>query len=185
MSAPRNKTFRGRKAFLDASNVASARTVEFTPAEALTSGSGQKALQAIRLVKSIFRQKFRCIVMQRSASVAITCPEASEAEILQICAVAEQKLSRLRQESLTAKMVEEILSITGAERRRWTKDGRIPNTGRASFSQGNKQVSLFLYAPDVIRALARDPEQIAEWRRDDGELSPSPQRSSPSPLIDR
>jgi hypothetical protein len=144
----------------------------------LTSGSSQKALQAIRLVKSVFRQQFKCIVMQRSASVSITCPEATEADILRISAVTEQKLTRLQQEPLAAKMVEEILAITSAERRRWSKDGRLPNAGHALFSQGKKQVSLFVYPPDTIRELADRPEQIADWRRHDSG-TPAFHRQSP------
>jgi hypothetical protein len=169
-----NETYSGRQAHLDTSNVAAARTVELAPSPHLTSGSGQRTLQAIRLVKSIFRQQFKCIVMQRSASVAITCPEATEADILGVCAIAEQRLTRLQQEPLTAKMVEEILAITSAERRRWSKDGRLRTAGQALFSQGNKQVSLFVYAPDAIRELAAQPQQLAEWRRRDREMAAIP-----------
>ena len=94
MSAARNETQTRGQTYLDRSKVAAARTIEFAPSANPTSGSSQKTLQAIRLVKSVFRQKLRCIVMQRSASVAITCPEATEADILQACAVAEQRLTR-------------------------------------------------------------------------------------------
>jgi hypothetical protein len=152
---------------LDVSEVAITRTVAFIPSTTLTSGSTQKALQAIRLVKSVFRQENRCIVTQRATGVSISCPEATEAKMLQTCAIAEQRLARLQQEPLTARMVEEILSITATELRRWSKDGRLPTAGRAFFGNGRKQVGLFMYAPDTIRALAGRPEQIADWRRRD------------------
>jgi hypothetical protein len=107
--------------------------------------------------------------MRRPASVATTFLEATEADILRACAIAEQKFARLQQEPLTAKMVEEILAISGAERRRWSKDGRLPNAGHALFSQGKKQVGVFLYPPDAIRQLAALPNQIAGWRARDQE----------------
>lgn len=59
-------------------------------------------------------------------------------------------------------MVEQILSITSAELRRWSKEGRVPVAGNAFFSSGRKQVGVFLYSSDVIRELAARPLKIAE-----------------------
>jgi hypothetical protein len=163
---------------LDTSNIATARTVEFFPSTQLTSGSSQRAHQAIRLIKVLFRRELKCIVTQQSAGIAITCPDATDDDIQRVCTIAEHRLSRLKQEPLTAKMVEEILAITGAERRRWSKDGRLPNAGHALFSQGRKQVGLFLYPPDAIRQLANRPDQIADWRSRDKDLLHSTEKPS-------
>lgn len=153
--------------YLDTSGVAAERTVVFAPSMSLTSGSTRKAAQAIRLVKSIFRQRLGCIVKPHPCGIVIECPEAAEADILQLCGLVEQKLKSLQQQPLTAKMVEEILSITSAERRRWSKDSRLPNAGQAFFSQGKKRIGLFVYSPHVIRELVDRLERIAEWRRAD------------------
>ncbi|WP_036051299.1 hypothetical protein [Bradyrhizobium sp. Tv2a-2] len=118
-------------------------------------------------------------MVQRQVRVAITCPDATEEDILRVCAIAEQRLMRLQQEPLTAKMVEEILGITGAERRRWSKDGRLPNAGHALFSQGRKQVGIFLYPPDAIRQLAKRLDTIADWRLRDKD--PAFNRETPPP----
>ena len=124
------------------------------------------------MFKAAFKQGLKCLVTQRGSSVSIVCPDATEADILQVCVAAEQKLARLQQEPLTAKMVEEILAISSVERRRWSKDGRLPNAGHALFGQGKKQVGLFVYPPDAIRQLAARPDQIADWRRRDGGTPP-------------
>jgi hypothetical protein len=153
--------------FLDITDVTATRTVRFTPSANLTSGSSQKALQAIRLVRSAFRQGPKSTVTSDPGGIVIAWPGATETEILQLCTVAERRLARLQQEPLTAKMVEEILSITAVERRRWSKDGRMPTSGRAFFSQGKKQVGLFVYSPETIRKLATRPDVIADWRRQD------------------
>jgi hypothetical protein len=166
--------------YLDISNVASTRAVEFVPSRKLTCGSTQKALQAIRLVKSVFRKDRNRVVTHGPDRVVIVCPSASEAEILGLCTIAEQRLARLREELLTAKMVEEILSITSAERRHWSKDGRIPTAGSAFFSRGKKQVGLFLYSPDVIDGLVARPDQIADWRRNDSGGSEFHEDDSPT-----
>ncbi|MFT4119809.1 hypothetical protein [Bradyrhizobium sp.] len=144
-----------------------ARLVGFAPSDHLTAGSSRKASQAIRLVKSTFRDELKCIVKQERSGIVIECPEASECAILDLCIVVERKLERLKSEPLTARMVEEILAVSGAELRRWSKDGRIPTSGRAYFSQGRKQVGLFLYSPDVIRGLSSHADQIARWRSQD------------------
>lgn len=160
--------------YLDTSNVAATRSVAFLPTERLTAGSSQRTAQAIRLVKSVFRQKLKCVVRLGPSGTAIECLGATEAGILQVCDLVERRLEQLRQQPLTAKMVEEILSITAAERRRWTKDRRLPNAGHALFSQGKKQVGLFLYPPEVIRGLATHPELISTWRQADEGSYPSP-----------
>jgi hypothetical protein len=160
--------------YLDRSAVAASRTVAFLPSHLLTAGSSRKAAQSIRLVKSLFRQKLKCVVRPGSSGIAVEFPDVSEAEILQLCDVVEQRLEQLRQQPLTARMVEEILSITAAERRRWTKDRRLPNAGHAFFSQGKKQVGLFVYPPELIRDIAAHPELISTWRQADEGGYPSP-----------
>lgn len=152
--------------YLDTSDVA-AHLVGFIPSEHLTAGSTHKANQAIRLVKSTFRDEFKCLVKQVKSGIVIECPEADQDSILDLCGVVEQKLERLKKEPLAAKMVEEILAVSSAELRRWSKDGRIPTSGRAYFSQGRKQVGLFLYPPEAIRELSLRPDQIAQWRNQD------------------
>ena len=157
--------------YLDTSDAA-AHLVGFFPSEHLTSGSTNKANQAIRLVKSRFRDEFKCVVTQVKSGIIIECPEATECTILDLCVVVEEKLERLKKEPLAAKMVEEILSVSSAELRRWSKDGRIPTSGRAYFSQGRKQVGLFLYPPEAIRELSLCPDQIAQWRNQDRQPQP-------------
>ncbi|MGY8668987.1 hypothetical protein Q3C01_42445 [Bradyrhizobium sp. UFLA05-109] len=152
--------------YLDASDVG-AHLVGFFPSEHLTAGSTHKANQAIRLVKTTFRDEFKCLVTQVKSGIVIECQEATECAILNLCIVVEQKLERLKNEPLAAKMVEEILAVSSAELRRWSKDGRIPTSGRAYFGQGRKQVGLFLYPPEAIRELSSRPDQIMQWRKQD------------------
>lgn len=170
--------------YLDLSKLPTSRTVEFIPSVHLTSGSAKKAVQAIQLVRSAFRQRLKCIVIPTQSGITIQCPEASVPAILNASAAVEEKLNRLQREHLT-RMVQEILSITAAELRRWSKDGRIPTSGRAFFSQGRKQVGLFLYSSESICALAARPEQIAGWRRSGNERKLLHKQSSLPPLAGR
>lgn len=81
--------------------------------------------------------------------------------------MAEERLDQPRDEPLTARMVEEILSISSAERRRWSKDGRMPTAGNAFSSHGKKQISLSVYSPDAISKPSARPDRIADWRQAD------------------
>jgi hypothetical protein len=76
-------------------------------------------------------------------------------------------LDRYANERLTPRMVEEILGITGAERRRWTKDGRLPKSGMASHHRGPQLFYLSLHPPKKIEQLANSPDLIAQWRNED------------------
>jgi hypothetical protein len=64
-------------------------------------------------------------------------------------------------------MVEEILGIGGAERRRWTKDGRLPKSGMGPFKQGRQSIAFYYHPPQKIAELAANPNVIAEWRKRD------------------
>jgi hypothetical protein len=50
---------------------------------------------------------------------------------------------------------EEILGISGIERRRWNKDGRLPKSGAGSFRRGKQSISFNLHPPEKIAAFTR------------------------------
>jgi hypothetical protein len=87
-------------------------------------------------------------------------------------------LDRYASEPLTHRMVEEILGITSAERGRWTKDGRLPKSGMASFGRGPQSFYLYTHPPKQIRQLANRPDIIARWRKEDAARLPELQRAS-------
>jgi hypothetical protein len=164
--------------YLSTANLTTSRTIEFFPSDLLTSGITDRAIEAIRIVRSAFRRNLECTVTNYELGIVIECPDATMTAILEVCDHIEERLRKLQRQPLTAKMVTEVLSITSAELRRWSKDGRIPVAGRAFFGQGQKQIGLFLYAPEVIRDLVARPQQIAEWRRSGGGRDLPLQRSS-------
>ncbi|MGY4473765.1 hypothetical protein [Bradyrhizobium sp. USDA 3364] len=149
---------------LNTASLLTTRTIEFFPSEELTAGSHKRAAQALRITRSTFRQRLECSVTDCQGGILIHCPLGDVNSVLQVCEVVEQKLQKLQKEPLTGRMVEQILSITSAELRRWSKQGRVPTAGHTFFSSGRKQVSLFLYSPDIVRELATRPQQIADWR---------------------
>lgn len=84
-----------------------------------------------------------------------------------ILAAIDAEVDAFRKERLHPKAVEEILAITARERRRWTKDGRLPTSGHTSFRRGQNFVYLLLYPPDAIASLSEHPDRIEAWRQAD------------------
>lgn len=155
--------------FLDRSRLSNDRIIKFQPSIFLTSGSTRRAAQAIRLVKRSFCERFDCAVETKSEAIYICCPGTNENDLRQLCDELDQKLNRLQEEPLTGKMVDEILSISAMERRRWTKDGRLASAGHTLFGNGGKRVQLFAYAPATIMELARASHHVDAWRGADRE----------------
>ncbi len=65
--------------------------------------------------------------------------------------------------------VEDILAITGKERTRWGKDGRLPRSGTGQFRNGKQTIQYFTHPVDAIERLAARPEIISAWRASDAE----------------
>jgi hypothetical protein len=82
----------------------------------------------------------------------------------------DHMLEAFRKERLIPKIVEEVLSISSQERRRWIKDGRLPKSGTGHFKKGKTAFQFYLHSPDEIAKLAARPEIIAEWRAADGDV---------------
>jgi len=78
----------------------------------------------------------------------------------------DQNLNSIANRPLTHRMVEQLLGITARERLRWTKDGRLPRSGHASFQKG-RTILIATHPVDKISDLLARPEIVAAWREDD------------------
>lgn len=69
---------------------------------------------------------------------------------------------------LTPRQVLQVLPINPRERLRWTKDGRLPQSGTVKMRRAHL-ISVPTYAVDTIAALAADPTILDRWRASDAE----------------
>ncbi|MBQ8106668.1 MAG: hypothetical protein IJ127_27830 [Afipia sp.] len=67
---------------------------------------------------------------------------------------------------LTPRLVLAALQISSQERVRWTKDGRLLQSGAVMIRRAHP-VSVATYAVDTIAGLVEDPSIIAKWRMED------------------
>lgn len=79
-----------------------------------------------------------------------------------------RKLAAIAQKPLGPHQVEKILIISPAERLRWSKDGRLCQSGTAQILRGTK-IQLSTYPPQETERLLSNPEIIAVWRQADCE----------------
>jgi len=97
-----------------------------------------------------------------------------------ICQVLDMRLRSVFNEPLPAKHVDVLLGISAKERRRWSKDGRLPSVGHLSSSRTQRRFTLRVFSVDVIDRLRRDPAKIAKWREDDADESPDSGQGLPT-----
>jgi len=94
-------------------------------------------------------------------------PVDAKDEALEFARLLRERLRGIAKKPISQRHVERILAISSAERNRWAKDGRLARSGMATVRPGKTTVSLWTYPPDVIEALARNPDTIAAWRAAD------------------
>jgi hypothetical protein len=88
-------------------------------------------------------------------------------ELRAILKAIDSAIDAYGRDRLAGRHVEAILRIAPRERRKWTKNGRLPRSGSVSFTRGNKKIYLPVYRADKIALLAADPSAIDAWRQAD------------------
>ncbi|HEY3032773.1 MAG TPA: hypothetical protein VGJ68_21735 [Bradyrhizobium sp.] len=141
--------------------------VRYAPPITLTIGSGSRAVHAVRLVKSVLKRLPGCVVQIANNAFTAHISDITKSEILDAIERANQRLDEFSEEKLTAKTVEKILNVTTLERRRWTKDGRLPHSGTAFFQAGRTQVQVATYSRETVLFFASRPDLIRTWREAD------------------
>lgn len=109
--------------------------VSYEPPFALTLGSTLRARDIRSRAKS-FLKRARPVVQSDDGRISAHFRLGDVQSLKGIVQKVDLMLDAYPRERLTSRMVEEVLGITAAERRRWYKDGRLSNSGTASFRQG-------------------------------------------------
>ncbi|MFT3938117.1 hypothetical protein [Rhodopseudomonas sp.] len=143
--------------------------LRFEPTFDISLGSEWRSRAAVRRVLRLLR-RLRLQACIDGNGVSATIRQRS-IDMSTLLAAVDAEIVAFQAERIHPKELDEILTITPHERRRWTKDGRLPTSGHTSFRNGKKSVFLVLYPPAPIRALVDRPEQIESWRRADAVAS--------------
>jgi hypothetical protein len=154
--------------------------ISYEPSRALTLGSAVRSRDVGNRVKVKLKRLHPLTLRIHNERITAQFDIGDEGKLEAVVADIDLMLDRYVNERLTSRMVEEILGITSAERRRWTKDGRLPKSGMASFRRGLQSFYLYLHPPKEIGQLANDPDLIARWRNEDAARSSELQRTGES-----
>lgn len=107
-------------------------------------------------------------VLERSRSCRFDPAETSSAQAL--ADTIRRRLTKIARRPISGRRTEQILRISAEERRRWTRDGRLPPHGQSRMRTGGREIILQTYDPEAVEALADMPAELAAWRARDARL---------------
>jgi hypothetical protein len=145
-------------------------SVSYQPPVSLTLGSESRSREVRYRVKAKLKRAAPLSRNDDGETVRARFELSSAQQLKSVVAEIDRLLDGFPKQRLTPRMVEEILEISAAERRRWNKDGRLPKSGAGSFRRGKQSISFNLHPPEKIAQLAKDQTLIAQWRQDDAAL---------------
>ena len=145
-------------------------SVLYQPPVSLTLGSVSRSREVRYRVKAKLKRAAPLSRNDDGETVRARFELSSARRLKAVVAEIDRLLDSFPKQRLTPRMVEEILGISAAERRRWNKDGRLPKSGAGSFRRGKQSISFNLHPPEKIAQLAKDQTLIARWRQEDAAL---------------
>jgi hypothetical protein len=104
----------------------------------------------LRCRKAVFYQRMRTEFGRHGISInsdsdgemLVAAPAGIEGGLDDALVRIDKAIGQFRNQPMTPRMVEEVLSITEQERSRWSKDGRLRRSGTASFKRGRRSKSI-------------------------------------------
>ena len=103
--------------------------------------------------------------------LVLRSPFARLGEAARFSETLASSLTRMMQETLLPAEVEALLQISGRERIRWSKDGRLAKSGIGSIRKGKKTIQYSRYPVEEIEFLKHHPEIIEPWRAADAKTN--------------
>jgi hypothetical protein len=155
--------------YLSISHLLGEVSLVFEPTLDLTLGSQRRAKDACRFVL-VFLKWRRIKTWKQDEQVHASVARCETDKLPSLLFEIDAALDAFRRQQLHPRVVEEILGIAAEERRRWTKDGRLPQSGSRSFRRG-QSIHFALHPAAKTEALARRPEKIEAWRTQDKSAS--------------
>jgi hypothetical protein len=139
---------------------------------AATLGSSVRAAGIFLEVRARLPLAARKFLTIASRSLSLRMAVSAQKEFRAASAIVSKVLSGLDSLPVIPREIEDILSISTTERRRWLKDGRLPSAGTRSVKlRGRaKKVTFHVFDPRLVEDVL-DRDLIATWREEDAEAA--------------
>ncbi|GAA3100553.1 hypothetical protein GCM10010520_52360 [Rhizobium viscosum] len=135
---------------------------------AATLGSGVRVKGILQEIRSRLPAPVRKSLDMQAGGLILVMPESSKTAFRATASAVSSALDGIASLPVIPREIEDILTITAAERKRWLEDGRLPSAGtRTMRLQGRaRKITFHVFDPRVVEDLL-DRGAVDEWREED------------------
>lgn len=135
---------------------------------AATLGSAVRVKGILQEIRSRLPTAVRKSLDMQTGALTLTMPETARASFRATASVISEALEDISNLPIIPREIEDILTITTSERKRWLEDGRLPSAGtRTVRLQGRaRKITFHVFDPRVVEDLL-DRAAVDEWREEE------------------
>ena len=139
---------------------------------AATLGSAVRVKGILQEIRSRLPTAVRKSLDMQTGALTLTMPETARAAFRATASVISEALADISNLPIIPREIEDILTITASERKRWLEDGRLPSAGtRTVRLQGRaRKITFHVFDPRVVEDLL-DRAAVDEWREEEAAAS--------------
>ncbi|MFS8053273.1 hypothetical protein QD357_10585 [Rhizobium sp. BR 317] len=133
-----------------------------------TLGSGVRVKGILQEIRSRLPSPVRKSLDMQAGGLILVMPETSKTAFRAAALAVSSALDDIADLPIIPREIEDILTITASERKRWLEDGRLPSAGtRTVRLQGRaRRITFHVFDPRVVEDLL-DRGAVDEWREED------------------
>ncbi|WP_261317068.1 hypothetical protein [Rhizobium leguminosarum] len=133
-----------------------------------TLGSGVRVKGILQEIRSRLPSPVRKSLDMQAGGLILVMPETSKTAFRATASAVSNPLKGIADLPVIPREIEDILTITPSERKRWLEDGRLPSAGTRTIRlQGRaRRITFHVFGPRVVEDLL-DSGAVDEWREED------------------
>ncbi|RWO54445.1 hypothetical protein [Mesorhizobium sp.] len=141
---------------------------EWTLPSAATLGSSVRAKGILREVRAHLPLAAKKLLDIEVGALTLRMPEGAYGDFRTASAIVSKTLERIESLPVIPREVEDVLTISSAERHRWLKDGRLQSAGTRTvkLSGRARKITFHVFDPRHIEDVL-DRDLVTVWREED------------------
>ncbi|MGZ2434911.1 hypothetical protein [Rhizobium sp. BK456] len=140
----------------------------WTLSPAATLGSSVRAKGILLEIRARLPSSMRKSLDISGRFLTLAMPENARSEFRHASAIIAKSLEGIESLPVIPREIEDILTISTTERRRWLEDGRLPSGGTRTVKLRGRarQITFHVFEPQMVEDLL-DRGAVEEWREED------------------